>query len=78
MRALILEADPAMTEEWKWRASCLVHDGMSAPGEYAKVVKLTFALGRAFRTIASVQFQPEGTPDGLSTSTKGRTSMGAR
>jgi hypothetical protein len=47
MRALILQAVPGMTEEWKWMGtpvwSC---DGNVCTGEsYAKVVKLTFALG---------------------------------
>ena len=47
MRALILEADPEMTEEWKWRGVPVwSHHGMVCTGEaYAKVVKLTFARG---------------------------------
>ena len=53
MRALILEADPAMTEECKWvKASNPLgvpvwsHAGIVCTGEaYAKVVKLTFARG---------------------------------
>jgi hypothetical protein len=46
MRALILEADPGMTEEWKWGAPVWSHDGIVCTGEaYAKVVKLTFARG---------------------------------
>ena len=47
MRALILEADPAMTEEWKWMGTPVwSHDGIVCTGEtYAKVVKLTFARG---------------------------------
>jgi len=47
MRALILKADPAMTEEWKWRGTPVwSHDGIVCTGEsYAKVVKLTFARG---------------------------------
>ena len=47
MRALILEADPEMTEEWKWRGVPVwSHDGIVCTGEsYAKVVKLTFAKG---------------------------------
>ena len=33
MRALILEADPEMTEEWKWMGTPVwSHHGMSAPG----------------------------------------------
>jgi len=47
MRALILEADPAMIEEWKWRGTPVwSHHGIVCTGEsYAKVVKLTFAKG---------------------------------
>ncbi|HEX7077050.1 MAG TPA: DUF1801 domain-containing protein [Candidatus Eisenbacteria bacterium] len=46
MRALILEADPEMTEEWKWNVPVWSHDGIVCTGEaYAKVVKLTFARG---------------------------------
>jgi hypothetical protein len=53
MRALILEADPAMTEERKWikptnpaGVPVWSHHGIVCTGEtYAKVVKLTFAQG---------------------------------
>ncbi len=46
MRALILEADPAMTEEWKWENPVWSHHGIVCTGEaYTKVVKLTFAKG---------------------------------
>jgi hypothetical protein len=47
MRALILEADPEMTEEWKWRGTPVwSHHGIVCTGEsYTKVVKLTFAQG---------------------------------
>ena len=54
MRALILEADPEMTEEVKWRkpSNAMMgvpvwsHHGMVCTGEsYTKVVKLTFARG---------------------------------
>lgn len=53
MRALILEADPAMTEERKWikptnpsGVLAWSHAGIVCTGEvYAKVVKLTFARG---------------------------------
>lgn len=54
MRALILEADPAMIEERKWRkpsngmagVPVWSHDGIVCTGEtYARVVKLTFAQG---------------------------------
>jgi hypothetical protein len=47
MRALILEADPEMTEEWKWMGTPVwSHDGNVCTGEvYKTVVKLTFAQG---------------------------------
>ena len=54
MRALILEADPEMSEERKWRkpSNAMVgvpvwsHNGIVCTGEvYTKVVKLTFAKG---------------------------------
>jgi hypothetical protein len=47
MRALILEADPAMTEEWKWMGTPVwSHHGNVCTGEsYKSVVKLTFARG---------------------------------
>jgi hypothetical protein len=46
MRALILEADPEMTEEWKWNVPVWSHDGIVCTGEtYQKAVKLTFAHG---------------------------------
>jgi hypothetical protein len=46
MRALILEADPGMTEEWKWSNPVWSHHGIVCTGEaYTKVVKLTFAQG---------------------------------
>ena len=46
VRALILEADPGITEEWKWNTPVWSHDGIVCTGEaYTKVVKLTFARG---------------------------------
>jgi hypothetical protein len=47
MRALILEAAPEMTEEWKWMGTPVwSHHGIVCTGEaYTKVVKLTFARG---------------------------------
>jgi hypothetical protein len=48
MRALILAADPAMTEEWKWAVPVWSHHGIVCTGEsYKSVVKLTFARGAA-------------------------------
>ena len=47
MRALILEADPEITEEWKWMGTPVwSRHGIVCTGEaYTKVVKLTFAQG---------------------------------
>ena len=47
MRALILETDPAIVEEWKWMGTPVwSRDGIICTGEsYKKVVKLTFAHG---------------------------------
>jgi hypothetical protein len=47
MRALILEADPEVTEEWKWMGTPVwSRNGIVCTGEaYTKVVKLTFARG---------------------------------
>ncbi|HEY4368773.1 MAG TPA: DUF1801 domain-containing protein [Steroidobacteraceae bacterium] len=46
MRALILEADPEVTEEWKWSNPVWSHHGIICTGEsYKKAVKLTFARG---------------------------------
>ncbi len=56
MRALILEADPGMIEERKWRKPSNAmagvpvwsHNGIVCTGEtYTKAVKLTFARGAA-------------------------------
>jgi hypothetical protein len=47
VRALIKEADPDVTEEWKWRGVPVwEHGGIICTGEtYKAVVKLTFAKG---------------------------------
>ncbi len=47
VRKLILEADPAVTEEWKWRGVPVwSHAGIICTGEtYKDKVKLTFAKG---------------------------------
>lgn len=46
MRALILEADPEIIEEWKWGTPVWSRRGIICTGEsYKKAVKLTFARG---------------------------------
>jgi hypothetical protein len=46
LRALIHEADPEVTEEWKWSTPVWSHGGILCTGEtYKKVVKMTFAKG---------------------------------
>lgn len=46
LRALIKEADPEVTEEWKWAVPVWSHDGLICTGEtHRKVVKATFAKG---------------------------------
>ena len=48
LRALIKEADPEVTEEWKWSIPVWSHCGIICTGEtYKKVVKMTFAKGAA-------------------------------
>jgi len=48
IRALIKEADPDVTEEWKWSNPVWSHNGLVCTGEsYKKVVKTTFANGAA-------------------------------
>jgi len=47
IRSLIKQADPGVTEEWKWRGVPVwYHDGMICTGEtYKNLVKVTFAKG---------------------------------
>ena len=63
MRALIMEADPEMIEERKWKKPSNAmagvpvwsHDGIVCTGEtYTKVVKLTFAQGASLRDPAGL------------------------
>jgi len=51
LRTLVKEADPEVTEEWKWRGVPVwYHDGMICTGEtYKDVVKMTFAKGAALK-----------------------------
>lgn len=46
IRALIKDADPEVTEQWKWSNPVWSHNGLICTGEtYNKVVKMTFAKG---------------------------------
>ena len=58
IRNLIKEADPEVSEEWKWRGVPVwSHDGMICTGEtYKDHVKITFAKGASLKD-----------PDGLFT-----------
>jgi hypothetical protein len=50
LRTLILKADPAIVEEWKWNVPVWSRDGIVCTGEtYKSVVKLTFAKGASLR-----------------------------
>ncbi len=51
LRALIKEADPGVTEEWKWRGTPVwSHSGLICTGEtYKNVVKMTFAKGASLK-----------------------------
>lgn len=50
LRALIKEADPEVTEEWKWRNPVWSHNGLICTGEsYKNVVKTTFAKGASLQ-----------------------------
>ena len=54
MRRLIKEADPDVSEGWKWMGTPVwSHDGIICTGEsYRNVVKLTFALNPAFASVS--------------------------
>jgi hypothetical protein len=51
IRKLIKQADPKVTEEWKWRGTPVwSHEGILCTGEsYKSVVKLTFAKGASLK-----------------------------
>jgi hypothetical protein len=51
VRGVVLEADPEVVEEWKWRGVPVwEHDGQICTGEtYKSVVKLTFAKGASLK-----------------------------
>jgi hypothetical protein len=56
VRALIKQAVPDVTEEWKWRGVPVwEHNGIICTGEtYKAVVKLTFAKGAALKDPAKL------------------------
>jgi hypothetical protein len=56
MRKLIREADPEVTEEWKWMGTPVwAHDGIICTGEsYKSIVKLTFAKGASLKDPAKL------------------------
>ena len=56
VRKLIKEADPAITEEWKWRGVPVWSDGgIVCTGEsYKAVVKLTFMKGASIEDPAGI------------------------
>ncbi len=56
LRALIKEADPEVTEEWKWRGVPVwEHEGILCTGEtYKAVVKMTFAKGASLEDPAGL------------------------
>nr|WP_298097068.1 DUF1801 domain-containing protein [uncultured Shinella sp.] len=56
LRGLIKEADPDVTEEWKWRGVPVwEHDGILCTGEtYKTVVKMTFAKGASLEDPAGL------------------------
>jgi len=56
VRKLVKEADPGITEEWKWRGTPVwSHDGIVCTGEsYKEVVKLTFFKGASLRDPAAL------------------------
>ena len=51
IRKLIKQADPDVTEDWKWRGVPVwYHDGMICTGEtYKDYVKVTFAKGASLK-----------------------------
>jgi hypothetical protein len=55
LRALIKDADPEVTEEWKWANPVWSHDGLICTGEtYKKAVKMTFPKGASLKDPAGL------------------------
>ena len=56
IRQLVKQADPQISEEWKWRGTpTWMHDGIVCTGEtYKSVVKVTFAKGASLKDPAKL------------------------
>lgn len=55
VRALIKQADPGVTETWKWGVPVWEHAGLICTGEtYKSAVKLTFAKGASLKDPAKL------------------------
>lgn len=55
LRELIRQADPKVTEEWKWGIPVWSHDGILCTGEvYKGAVKTTFAQGASLKDPAGL------------------------
>lgn len=55
IRKLIKQADPKVSEEWKWQVPVWSHGGILCTGEtYKKAVKLTFAKGASLEDPAGL------------------------
>jgi hypothetical protein len=55
LRALVLEADPGVIEEWKWDVPVWSHHGILCTGEvYKAAVKMTFAKGASLEDPAGL------------------------
>jgi hypothetical protein len=61
IRALIKQADPGVSEDWKWNIPVWKHDGLICTGEtYKSHVKVTFAKGKALKDPSGI-FTQDGT-----------------
>jgi hypothetical protein len=59
VRGLIRQADPEVTEDWKWNIPVWKHDGLICTGEsYKSHVKLTFAKGASLKDPSGLFNQP--------------------
>ena len=61
IRALIKQADPGVSEDWKWNIPVWKHDGLICTGEtYKSHVKVTFARGKSLKDPSGI-FTQDGT-----------------